>query len=146
MNVSNPAKDALAKGLNLLHRNLFELTKGKIGGRAGGMPAVKLVTTGRKSGQRRETMLTSPVQPDGDVVLIASYGGDDKHPAWYLNLQADPKVTLTMNGKTFDAVARTATADEKAKLWPEITSTYKGYAGYQKRTDRDIPVVICTPV
>ena len=144
--MSNFAKDAIAKGANLLHRTLFERTKGKIGGRTMGMPTVKLETTGRKSGQRRETMLTSPVQQGDGVVLVASYGGDDKHPAWYLNLQADPKVTITMGGHTFEAIARTATADEKAALWPEITSTYKGYAGYQKRTDRDIPVVICTPV
>jgi deazaflavin-dependent oxidoreductase (nitroreductase family) len=91
-------------------------------------------------------MLTSPVQPEGDIVLVASYGGDEKHPAWYLNLQADPNVTITMDGRTFDATARTATPEEKAELWPQITSEYKGYAGYQKRTDRDIPVVICTPV
>jgi deazaflavin-dependent oxidoreductase (nitroreductase family) len=144
--VSNPAKDLVAKGLNVVHRTLFEITNGKIGGRAGGMPAVKLETTGRKSGQRRTVMLTSPVQPEGDIALVASYGGDEKHPAWYLNLQADPNVTITMDGRTFDATARTATPEEKAELWPQITSEYKGYAGYQKRTDRDIPVVICTPV
>ena len=143
--MTSPVKDALAKVLNVVHRTLFEVTDGRIGGRAGGMPAVKLETIGRKSGQRRTTMLTSPVQPDGDIVLIASYGGDAKHPAWYLNLQADPNVTITMDGKTFDAVARTATAAEKADLWPRIVAEYKGYASYQERTDRDIPVVICTP-
>jgi deazaflavin-dependent oxidoreductase (nitroreductase family) len=144
--VSNPAKDAVAKVLNLVHRSLFEATNGRIGGTAGGMPAVKLETTGRKSGERRTVMLTSPLQTDdGGIVLVASYGGDAKHPAWYLNLQADPKVTLTMDGRTFGATARTATAHEKAELWPKITTKYKGYGGYQQRTDRDIPVVICTP-
>ena len=143
--MTSPVKDALAKTLNLVHRTLFEVTDGRIGGRAGGMPAVKLETTGRKTGERRTTMLTSPLQPGGDIVLVASYGGDAKHPAWYLNLQADPNVTITMDGKTFDAVARTASGDEKAELWPRIVAEYKGYAGYQERTDRDIPVVICTP-
>lgn len=141
----NPVKDAVAKAINFVHRGLFEATDGKIGGRAGGMPAVKLETTGRKSGQRRTVMLTSPVQRGDDVVLVASYGGDDQHPAWYLNLQADPEVTLTVEGRTFTATARTATAAEKKELWPEITAKYKGYAGYQRRTDREIPVVICTP-
>ena len=144
--MTNPAKDAAAKVLNLVHRSLFEATNGRIGGVAGGMPAVKLETTGRRSGERRTVMLTSPLQTgDGDVVLVASYGGDAKHPAWYLNLQADPNVTLTMRGRTFDATARTATAHEKDDLWPSITEKYQGYAGYQQRTDRDIPVVICTP-
>jgi deazaflavin-dependent oxidoreductase (nitroreductase family) len=109
------------------------------------MPVVKLETTGRKTGQRRTTMLTAPVWDDGKVVLVASKGGYDKHPVWYLNLQAQPQVTITMLGRTRDMVARTASADEKAELWPQIVSAYKGYAGYQKRTDRDIPVVILEP-
>lgn len=142
-----PAKDTLAKAFNVFHRNLFNLTKGKgILGRAGGMPAVKLETVGRKSGQVRPTMLTSPIQ-DGDIVyLVASWGGDDRHPMWYLNLQANPEVTLTMEGKTWKAKAETISAEEKAALWPQITAEYKGYAGYQQNTDRDIPVVRCTPV
>ncbi len=143
--VPHPVKDAAAKAINFVHRSLFEVTNGKIGGRAGGMPAVKLETTGRRSGQRRTVMLTSPVQRGDDFVLVASYGGDDQHPAWYLNLQADPEVTMTVEGRTFTATARTATAAEKDELWPEIAARYKGYAGYQRRTDRDIPVVICTP-
>lgn len=143
--VATPTKDAAVKAINFVHRSLFELTNGKIGGRVGGMPSLKLETTGRKSGQRRTVMLTSPIQRGDEVVLVASYGGDDQHPAWYLNLQADPNVIITIDGRTFDATARTATAEEKAELWPEITRTYKGYAGYQRRTDREIPVVICTP-
>lgn len=143
--MATPTKDAAVKAINFVHRSLFDLTNGKIGGRIGGMPSLKLETTGRKSGQRRTVMLTSPIRRGDEVVLVASYGGDDQHPAWYRNLQADPNVTVTMDGRTFDATARTATAEEKAELWPEITRTYKGYAGYQRRTDREIPVVICTP-
>ena len=142
-----PVKDELAKAVNLFHRTLFGITKGKgLLGRAGGMPAVKLVTTGRKSGQPRPTMLTSPKQDGDDVYLIASWGGDDRHPMWYLNLRENPEVVLTMEGKEWKANAQTLSADEKAEVWPEITSKYKGYAGYQEKTDREIPVVRCTPV
>lgn len=143
--VKNALIDAGFKIANVVHRNLFEATKGRLGGSIAGMPALILETTGRKSGQRRSSMLTAPIQQDGDIVLVASKGGDDRHPAWYLNLKADPAVTITMGGRTFDAVAREATGDERAALWPRIVQSYKGYAGYEQRTDREIPVVICTP-
>lgn len=143
--MSNPLKDAVAKGVNALHRALLDVSGGRIGGKVAGMPAVKLTTTGRKSGKPRTVMLTSPARHGDDIVLIASYGGDDTHPAWYLNLRENPAVTIEMEGRTFPAEARTATPAEKAELWPQITSTYKGYADYQKRTDREIPVVLCTP-
>ena len=90
-------------------------------------------------------MLTSPLQEGDKVVLIASYGGDDRHPAWYLNLRDKPDVEATMSGSKQPMRARTATEAEKAEMWPKIVSTYKGYAGYQEKTDRDIPVVILEP-
>ena len=80
---------------------------------------------------------------DGDVVLVASYGGDDRAPAWYHNLRANPTVELVTGGERFTATARTATDEERDALWPTVTSTYKGYAGYQRKTDREIPLVIC---
>ena len=137
--------DIGGKIMTRTHQALFDASKGRILGKTFGMPVVKLETTGRKTGQRRTTMLTAPVWDEGKVVLVASKGGYDKHPVWYHNLQAQPKVTVTMLGRTRDLVARTASADEKAELWPQIVSAYKGYAGYQKRTDRDIPVVILEP-
>lgn len=143
--VKNTLIDAGFKIANIVHRNLFEATKGRLGGTVAGMPALILETTGRKSGQRRSSMLTAPIQEDDDIVLVASKGGDDRHPAWYLNLKADPEVTITMGGRTFAAVAREATGDERATLWPRIVERYKGYAGYEQRTDREIPVVVCTP-
>lgn len=140
-------KDVLAKAFNVFHRTLFDLTKGAGPlGRAGGMPAVKLVTTGRKTGKARTTMLTSPIQRGDDVYLVASWGGDDRHPTWYLNLRDNPEVTITMGGKERKAVAETVSPEEKAELWPEITTKFKGYAGYQTRTDREIPLVRCKPV
>jgi deazaflavin-dependent oxidoreductase (nitroreductase family) len=83
---------------------------------------------------------------DGDrLVLVASYGGDDRHPAWFLNLRDNPEVELTMGGRTRPMRARVATADEKAELWPRVVDAYKGYGQYQRRTERDIPLVIVEP-
>ncbi len=107
------------------------------------MPAVELHTIGRVSGVRRSTMLTSPVHHDGYWVLVASKGGDDRDPEWYRNLVVNPNVDITVRGKTRAAVARTANSAEKAELWPQIVRVNPGYAGYQRKTDRDIPVVIC---
>lgn len=138
-------KDLAAQGVNELHRRVFTATNGRVGGTAFGMPVVLLTTKGRKSGRRRETMLTSPVQEGDSVVLVASYGGDPRHPAWFLNLRDDPEVEIVMAGRRRPMTARVATVEEKERLWPEVTRRYKGYAGYQKRTDRDIPLVILEP-
>lgn len=138
--------DAAFKGANAIHRRLFEATDGRVGKTLFGMPVLVLETVGRKSGQRRKSMLTAALQRDGDIVLVASKGGDDRHPAWYHNLVANPDVRITMGGRTFDATARIASPDEKAELWPQIiTEGYKGYDDYQRRTNRDIPVIVCTP-
>jgi deazaflavin-dependent oxidoreductase (nitroreductase family) len=142
--VSN-AKDTFFKAGTGIHRGIFKATKGRLLGHMGGMHALILATIGRKSGQRRETMLTAPIVEDGKVVLVASYGGDDRHPAWFLNLRDHPDVEVTIAGRTGPMRARIADADEKAELWPRITGTYKGYAGYQRKTERDIPVVILEP-
>jgi deazaflavin-dependent oxidoreductase (nitroreductase family) len=109
------------------------------------MPAVELHTTGAKSGLPRSTMLTSPVHDANRIVLVASKGGADRNPLWLGNLVAHPEVEITMKGTTTKMLARIASPDEKAELWPQIVSAYKGYAGYQTKTERDIPVVICEP-
>jgi deazaflavin-dependent oxidoreductase (nitroreductase family) len=138
-------KDTLFVGINAVHRSVVRLTRGKVGGSLAGMPVVVLTTTGRKSGQPRRTMLTAPVVDGDTVVLVASYGGDSRHPAWYLNLTADPDVTLERDGVATPMRARVATPEEKAALWPRIVKSYRGYAAYQRRTDREIPVVLLTP-
>ena len=138
-------KDEVAKAVNTLHRSLFTLTQGRIGGRVAGMPVVVLVTTGRKSGRPRETMLRSPVQEGDSLVLVASYGGDPKHPAWFLNLQANPDVEVIRAGSRQPMRARVATAEEKERMWPQVTAAYRGYAQYQTKTTRDIPLVILSP-
>jgi deazaflavin-dependent oxidoreductase (nitroreductase family) len=143
---SNNVKDMFARYANVLHRAIIKGTGGRIGGTGFGMPVVILTTTGRKSGKQRTTMLTTPVHDDNRVVLVASYGGDDRHPAWFLNLRDNPDVELEMRGKQRPMRAHVATDEEKDVLWPEVVSAYKGYAQYQTKTDRDIPLVILEPV
>lgn len=139
-------RDPAAKVVNLLHRSLFTATRGKLGGKVMGMEAVVLTTTGRKSGEKRQTMLTAPITEGDKVFLVASWGGGPKHPMWFLNLQADPNVTITRNGTdTKNYVGRILSHEEKEVIWPRITESYKGYAGYQEKTDRDIPVIEFTP-
>ena len=90
-------------------------------------------------------MLSAPVVDGDRFVLVASRGGDDRDPAWYGNLVAEPSVELTVHGLTRPMTARTADEDERAELWPRVVSAYPGYAGYQRRTAREIPLVICEP-
>jgi deazaflavin-dependent oxidoreductase (nitroreductase family) len=138
-------KDALARATGTVHTQILRRTGGKVGGKLGRLPLLLLTTTGRKSGQPR----TSPLGylPDGDrYILVASYGGDDRMPQWYLNLVANPEATIQIGSETKKVRAATATPEEKAALWPRIVDLYSGYAGYQKKTDRDIPLVILTPV
>jgi deazaflavin-dependent oxidoreductase (nitroreductase family) len=146
-----PLRDDLAdvglKAMNLTHHAVLRITGGRALTAVFGMPAVELCVTGRKSGLRRTTMLTAPIMDPGRVVLVASKGGDDRDPEWYRNLLVNPDVELKVirTGEVLELRARVATAEEKAELWPTIVAAYKGYAGYQKRTQRDIPVVICEP-
>jgi len=138
-------KDVFARAFTAFHRTLFKSSGGRFGGRGFGMPVLELVTTGRKSGRRRSTMLTTPVQEGDNVVIVASWGGDDRHPQWYLNLREDPAVEITLSGKTRAMRARTAAPDERAALWPRVVDAYKGYGQYQTRTEREIPLVILEP-
>jgi deazaflavin-dependent oxidoreductase (nitroreductase family) len=139
------AKDVAIRAVTRFHESVFRLSKGRLANRGYGMPVLILTTTGRKTGKRRTTMLTSPVQDGATVVLVASYGGDDRHPTWFLNLRDDPNVEITMHGQTRPMRARVATAEEKAELWPRVVAAHKGYGQYQQRTDRDIPLVILEP-
>lgn len=129
------------------HRALLKLTGGRWPHKLGFMPTLELHTIGRKSGERRSSLLSSPIFTPQRIVVIASLGGASHHPAWYLNLVANPNVEITVRGQTKPYIARTASAQEKAELWPEITRGFGNpYAGYQRSTTRDIPVVICEPV
>lgn len=138
--------DFALKTMNTLHRVILKASFGKVGWNAGTMPVVELTTTGRKSGQARTVLLTSPIQEGATIVVVASKGGEDTHPAWFLNLRDKPEVEVALGGKPKSPyLAHVADADERARLWPTVESTYKGYAGYQKKTDREIPLVLLTP-
>ncbi len=139
--------DALMKAMNSAHRVLLTLSGGKIGWSAQSMPVIELTTIGRKSGQERVVLLTSPLQEGSTLVIVASRGGDDRHPAWYLNLVQNPQVGVVLKGQPKKQMnARVATPEERAKMWPIVTAAYKGYAGYQSKTDREIPLVLLEPI
>ena len=142
MNRPDPP-DFMFKAVTSAHIALFRATDGAVGGRMLKMPVLLLTTTGRKSGQKRTTPLTYFTEGE-DIILVASKGGHPKNPAWYLNLTANPEVEVEEKGRKRMMKARTATDDEKARFWPRITSVSKGYAGYQERTERPIPLVILT--
>jgi deazaflavin-dependent oxidoreductase (nitroreductase family) len=145
MNLPQSMADIGFKVMSESHRALLRLSGGRILQTAFGMQVVELRTIGRKSGQTRVTMLTSPVHDDNRVVLVASKGGNDRNPQWYGNLTAHPDVEIVIEGKTRKLRARTASADERAELWPQIVAAYKGYDDYQDKTARHIPVIICEP-
>jgi deazaflavin-dependent oxidoreductase (nitroreductase family) len=142
---ANAWKDAAARFWTGLHEAAFRASNGLLFNRLGAMPVLLLTTTGRKSGRRRSTMLTVPVRDGERLVLVASYGGDDRHPAWFLNLRDNPRVEVLMDGRTRGMRARVASREEKAALWPRVTAAAWNYAQYQRQTARDIPLVILEP-
>jgi deazaflavin-dependent oxidoreductase (nitroreductase family) len=138
--------DLVLKTMNNVHRTILKVSGGRIGWTAGDMPVLELTTTGRKSGQPRSVMLTSPLQEDDTMVIVASRGGDDQHPAWFLNLRDHPEVTVKLkDGPPRTMMATAASEDERDRMWPIIAGKYKNYAGYQTKTDRQIPLVLLTP-
>ena len=135
--------DRMLKTMNGIHRVILGVTRGKAGWTAGKMPVLELTTIGRKSGEPRSCLLTSPLQENGEIVIVASRGGDDHHPAWYLNLLETPQVQVSYKGAPHKIMtARTANSEERARMWPIVAGSYKGYAGYQEKTSREIPLVI----
>lgn len=120
----------------------YRASGGRIGGRFGRASVLLLTTTGRKTGKRR----TNPLAyfEDGDaLVLIASYGGADVHPAWYLNLAVTPDVEVRLRGgKPQRMRARTAAGEERERLWARVVEMWAGYTRYQKKTSREFPLVI----
>jgi len=137
--------DFALKTMNAVHRGLIKLSGGRVGWNVA-MPVLELTTIGRKSGQPRSVMLTSPHQDGDTLVVVASRGGDDTHPAWFLNLRDNPDVEVSLKGAPKRPMhARVADADERAKLWPKIAGDFKNYAQYQTKTEREIPLVFLEP-
>lgn len=127
------------------HIFVYRTSNGRWLSKVQGLPILLLTTTGRKSGKERTTPLCA-IEDGGNYIIIASNGGMDKHPAWYFNVQANPQVTIQIKDRVMKASASTATAETRARLWSQLISVAPVYAGYEKRTTREIPVVILQPV
>lgn len=139
-----PNNRLMIKTTTIVNRFLFQISNGRIGGRFGKAEILLLTTKGRKSGQAR----TIPLQyfrNGDDFVLVPSNAGDDHHPGWWLNLQANPNGVLQIGGDKTKVEARKATPEEKARIWPDVIAIYPGYDEYQTRTTREIPLVLLRP-
>lgn len=133
------------KWMSRINTWLYKATGGRIGGKfLQGAPVALLTTTGRKTGQPRISPLL--YLRDGDrVIVVASHGGREKNPMWYLNLKANPQVQVQIKKEVLNLTARDATEEERAKYWPQLVKMYSSYEDYQSWTDRTIPIVICEP-
>ena len=126
------------------HVRRYRETDGEVGYEWNGAPTLLLTTTGRKSGEPRTSPLIFGRDGD-DYMIVASVGGMPNHPAWYRNLQADPNASIQVRAEHLDVVARTASPEEKPRLWQIVNEVWPNYDVYQSRTDRVIPVVILSP-
>ncbi|AVZ38657.1 nitroreductase family deazaflavin-dependent oxidoreductase [Dietzia sp. JS16-p6b] len=148
---SKPWVLGIIKVMSRVNTWTYRVSGGRIGGnwRVGSalsapVPVCLVTTTGRKSGEPRTVPLLH--LPDGDrVLLVASQGGLPRHPQWYLNILANPEVTIQVGRRTRAMTAREASAEERAALWPRLVERYADFASYQANTSRVIPVVICEP-
>ena len=139
--------DYRAPDLTLLgddHIRAYRETDGEVGHIWNGATALLLTTTGRKSGEPRTSALIYAKDGD-DYLVVASMGGAPMHPAWYLNLEANPQAEIQVLADRIPVTARTATPEEKPRLWDIVREQWPNYDVYQSRTDRDIPVVVLTP-
>ena len=124
-----------------VHPKLYAWSGGRIGGSLMGLPALLLTTTGRKSGLQRTKALMYLPQGE-DFVVIASNLGDDRHPAWWLNLEADPNASVQVGGAHYAARAREAQGEERERIWRALVDRVPAYDDYKGRTTRRIPVVV----
>ena len=123
------------------HVERYEATDGEEGHAWQGTQTLILTTTGRKSGEERKTPLIYS-ERDGGYLIIASQGGADQQPSWYLNLQANPEAKIQILGERFTVRARDANPEEKPEMWRAMTALWPAYDEYQERTEREIPLVV----
>ena len=127
------------------HAAVYRATSGRIGQHIPGVPPMLLLDhVGAKSGRRRTAALVY-LEDGPNLALIASKGGYPAHPAWFHNLMANPDVTVQVGRERRNVRARVATGEERARLWPKAVKAWSGYRSYQRRTQREIPVVILEP-
>jgi deazaflavin-dependent oxidoreductase (nitroreductase family) len=127
------------------HGFLYRTTGGRIGARLFGNPVLLLTTRGRRSGKLRTTPLLY-IRDGRDFVVVASNGGEARHPDWWYNLQSHPEATIQVLDETMHVRSQQATPEEKRRLWPLLVGMYPTYAEYQKKTTRDIPLAVLRPV
>ena len=132
------------KAFSWFHRTVYSLTGGRLLGVVAGAPVLLLTMTGHRTGKQRTKPLLHLMEDDAYVV-VTSYPGRLSNPAWYRNLQSRPAVLIQVNNRRLPVLAETVSAETRADLWPKLTAMYPGYAGYQARTRREIPVVILRP-
>ena len=149
--LDRPSTVKVIKAMSVAHTWLYRRTGGRLGKKwhvgsalRRGVPVCLVTTTGRTSGLPRTVPLLHLCDGD-DVVLVASQGGLAANPQWYLNLRANPSVTVEIGRSMRSMHARTANAAERVRLWPRLVELYTDFASYQAWTDREIPVVICSP-
>jgi len=124
---------------------LYNASGGRIGGKLGKVPVLLLTTTGRKTGKQR-TLPLNYIRDGSAYVVTASAGGADKHPGWFFNIRSNPQATIKVKDKQIKVTAEIAGPDKKPELWARLVEVAPNYAGYQKRTSREIPMVILHPV
>ena len=138
--------DLAFKAMNAVHRSVLKISGGHAGWTSSHMPVLELTTTGRKTGRSRSVMLASPLQEGTTLIVVASRGGDDKPPAWFLNLRDNPEVMVTLQGGPKQPMrARVANPDERTRLWPLVIADHRNYADYQAKTTREIALVLLEP-
>lgn len=138
-------KDDRVRRISQLHRLIYRMTGGVIGRRLADNDVLLLTTTGCRTGQPHTVPLLY-LSEGRRLVVVASFGGRDQHPAWYLNLVTSPMVRVQISATSFAARATTAGPADRMSWWPRIVEAYQGYAGYQAKTERQIPVVFLDPV
>lgn len=139
-----PMRDGNVRRLSSLHRLLYRLSRGTVGRRLVANDMLLLTTRGRATGRPHTVPLLYLAEGD-TLVVIASHGGRLRHPEWHCNLLADPKATVQVGSRRRPVRARTAAGEERAAWWPRVVAAYQGYAAYQSRTERVIPVVLLEP-
>jgi deazaflavin-dependent oxidoreductase (nitroreductase family) len=132
------------KVLGTIHRWLYRRSSGKWGRTFFGSPILLLTTTGRKTKRSRTWPLTYLSEGDR-LIVIASNGGQPTHPAWYLNLLANPRVDVQLGDQIHEMIAQAAEGDERTRLWTRAIQEYPAYASYQRKTAREIPIVVLRP-
>jgi deazaflavin-dependent oxidoreductase (nitroreductase family) len=141
--LSGPANLALKLG-TIVHSGIYRATGGKLLGRMGQSPILLLNSVGRKSGKKCATPLLYVVDGEG-FVIIASQGGTPSHPAWYLNLKANPDATVEVGDRKVRVWAEEEGGEENERLWQKMAEMYPTYDDYQKKTKREIPLLVLQP-